>query len=375
MERPSNIGSSLYAQQQADIYGAHAAPNCHAVTRPAELQKLRFVPASELLQSSNLLASGDRLRLTVSGDADEISGFYVVEADGSVHIQGQLRIHAAGKTVTALQNEIAQQLIAGKFVRELPNGVRARQIEFVGVPVSVTGAVFEQGMVRVGDRAAEVRNLNISNDVTGDVNVGRTVTTALRAAGGARPDADPASVYVIRGKIWTQLDLSGALESGNFYDLQVTDGDRIIIASVGCARDYMVRPSAITAPGIRVYISNLSRPGSNNAASGIGKDSTNLPYGTRFLQALVAANCVGGSAMNAGRSAVLISRNPLTGKSIVLSRSVERLVRGARRDAFDPYLMPGDAIACYDSAAMNLRDIVSTFSESITPYILFNNVK
>ena len=79
--------------------------------------------------------------------------------------------------------------------------------------------------------------------------------------------------------------------------------------------------------------------------------------------------------MNAGRSAVLISRNPVTGQSIVISRSVERLVREADRDAYDPYLMPGDSIACYDSAAMNLRDVVSTVSEAITPYVLFNNVK
>jgi polysaccharide biosynthesis/export protein len=90
---------------------------------------------------------------------------------------------------------------------------------------------------------------------------------------------------------------------------------------------------------------------------------------------LVSANCVGGSAMNSGRSAVLISRNPVTGQSIVLSRSVERLVRGADRDQFDPYLMPGDAIACYDSLAMNLRDVLSVVGETTTPYLLLGGNK
>ena len=65
----------------------------------------------------------------------------------------------------------------------------------------------------------------------------------------------------------------------------------------------------------------------------------------------------------------------MNGRSIVVSRRVERLVRDADRDEFDPYLMPGDAVACYDSAAMNLRDVVSVVSEAVTPYVLFSNVK
>jgi protein involved in polysaccharide export with SLBB domain len=310
----------------------------------------------------------------VSGDKDQLTKIYVISSDGSIELQGQLRIHAAGKTVSALQTEIAQQLVARQLVRNLSNGVRISQVELAGVPVSVSGAVFEKGTVRVGERQAEVRTLNISNDAAGDMNIGRSVTTALRAAGGARPDADPRSVYLIRGAVWTQLDLSGALDGSFANDLPVTAGDRIIIPSVGCAQDYMFRPSAITAPGIRVYMSNLSRPGSNNASSAIGKETTSLPYGTRFLQGLVAANCVGGSAMNAGRSAVLISRNPVNGQSIVISRSVEKLVREADRDAYDPYLMPGDSIVCYDSAAMNLRDVISTVGEVVSPYVLFSNV-
>jgi hypothetical protein len=69
-----------------------------------------------------------------------------------------------------------------------------------------------------------------------------------------------------------------------------------------------------------------------------------------------------------------MSRNPVTGQSVVISRSVEKLVREANRDAVDPFLMPGDAIACYDSAAMNLRDVVSVIGETITPAVLLKNM-
>ena len=78
--------------------------------------------------------------------------------------------------------------------------------------------------------------------------------------------------------------------------------------------------------------------------------------------------------MNAGRSAVLISRNPTNGQSIVVERSIEQLVRAANRDDIDPYLMPGDAIACYDSAAMNVRDLVATISEAASPFVLFKSL-
>jgi hypothetical protein len=50
------------------------------------------------------------------------------------------------------------------------------------------------------------------------------------------------------------------------------------------------------------------------------------------------------------------------------------MVRTANRDDIDPYLMPGDAIACYDSAAMNVRDLVATVSEAASPFVLFNSL-
>ena len=116
-------------------------------------------------------------------------------------------------------------------------------------------------------------------------------------------------------------------------------------------------------------MSNLTRSANNNAGAGIGKDTTSLPYGTRLLQALVAANCVGGSYMQSDRRAVLISRNPINQRSVVIERDIEKLVRGADRDAYD-------AIACYDSRWTNLSEAIGMVSQgvsTVTPAILLDN--
>ena len=83
-----------------------------------------------------------------------------------------------------------------------------------------------------------------------------------------------------------------------------------------------------------------------------------MPYGTRFLQAVINTNCVGGArATSANRSAVLFSRNPVTDVSVVIERNIEDLLRRADRDDYDPFLLPGDSLACYDSTVTNAGEI------------------
>jgi hypothetical protein len=115
---------------------------------------------------------------------------------------------------------------------------------------------------------------------------------------------------------------------------------------------------------VQIYISNLTTPASNNAGSAIGHNTTSFPYGTRLLQVLVDGNCVGGTQItNADRSAVLITSNPETGNSEVLERRIEALVRRPDRDAYNPVIMPGDAVACYDSDVQNIRDVLSSLGQ------------
>ncbi len=60
---------------------------------------------------------------------------------------------------------------------------------------------------------------------------------------------------------------------------------------------------------------------------------------------------------------MLVSKNPLTGDSEVIERRIEALVRRKDRDAYNPPLMPNDAIACYDSNITNVRDVLRSFGD------------
>ena len=77
---------------------------------------------------------------------------------------------------------------------------------------------------------------------------------------------------------------------------------------------------------------------------------------------------MGGSrASNAGRYAVLISRNPKTSETEVIQRSIEEMVLSPDRDTINPYLMPDDSIACYDSAITDAREIATTIQTMLNP--------
>ncbi|RYH00545.1 polysaccharide biosynthesis protein, partial [Salipiger sp. IMCC34102] len=51
----------------------------------------------------------------------------------------------------------------------------------------------------------------------------------------------------------------------------------------------------------------------------------------------------------------------VTGVWAVIERDIEDLVRRADRDDYDPYLLPGDALACYDSTVTNVAEIGRIF--------------
>ncbi len=386
---PSNLLTSVYAPQQ--MTGARVghpegdwitaapvsrgAPTCDWQV-PRELDTYRRASISEFASQTAPLAPGDRLSIRVLGDSDSLSGTYVVDSDGSVRLRGIAPTRAGGGSFEDLQEALRVRLVGAGIVKPLRNAVSVSLIESAGVSVSVHGAVFEPQAVRAGERPPESRIGLKEGDVSGDANVSRSVATAIRAAGGVRPDADVQRIYLIRDRAYVELDLSGLVHGWAATDISVSTGDRIIVPSRKCFDAKLARPTPLTPPGIRVYMSNLTRSANNNAGAAIGKETTSLPYGTRFLQALVAANCVGGSYMQSDRRAVLISRNPINGQSVVVERDIEKLVREANRDAFDPYLMPGDAIACYDSRWTNLTEAIGMVSQgvsTVTPAIILDN--
>jgi len=370
MPTPRNPAGAQYQPQQRLMDADFSSGACLNPAEPPSLAALQQVNVAEFHALPDILAPGDRLKLTVSGDKDTLTGSYIVGASGRLQIGDAVDIAVAGQPRGAAQAALRSQLVREGLVRDIAGNVRL-QLEVAGsVSVSVEGAVFEPGNVRAGERGPEQNSAALSNAAGGDFNAGRTLSTALRAAGGLRPDAAALFVYLVRGNLYARIDVSPAFGGNEPIDPQLAAGDRIIVATSGCFHPELVRPSSVTAPGVRVYMSNLSRPAASNASSAIGKDSTSLPYGTRLLQGLISANCVGGSAMNAGRSAVLISRNPVNGKSVVIKRSIEALVRNADRDDHNPYLMPNDAIACYDSAAMTFVDVVGVMGSMLGPVVL-----
>ena len=348
---------------------APSACESYSVERPAGQE----VTLGELGSADHLLAAGDRVHVDVLGDPDGLSGTYTVDANGTVALGSVAPVRAEAMRPAEFEQALRSALVSEGLVRPLRSAVRVRLAEAAGVSVAVSGAVFQSGQVRPGERSPESRIGQKEGEVSGDANPSCSVSAAIRAAGGVRPDADIGSVFLIRGNRFAAIDMTGLIDGERVIDPVVTSGDRIVVPATACFRENLVRPSQLTQPGIKVHMSNLTRSANNNAGAAIGEKTGSLPYGTRLLQGLVAMNCVGGSHMQAGRRAILISRNPRNGQSIVIERDVEKLVRQANRDDADPYLMPGDALACYDSRWTNFREALGLVGEvagSVTPALL-----
>jgi hypothetical protein len=202
----------------------------------------------------------------------------------------------------------------------------------------------------------------------GEFSTTRLLTEAIRAASGIRPDAKLDQVILLRNGLQIQVDLTGLLTGEAVRDYPLVAGDRIIVPSTGCFQPHLVRPSQITPKGFRVFMSNLIDSAGDNSSAAVGRYATSLPYGTRLLQGAISANCIGGKEWtNAPRKVVLASRNPITGETQVIERSVEDLMRMPNKSDTNPYLMPNDGIACYDSNITNFRDIAATVVDILIP--------
>ena len=242
--------------------------------------------------------------------------------------------------------------------------VAVRPIQYAPINILVSGAVFAPGRVSINN-AIDTSWATRTNPQFGDSPQDRFVAAGLKAAGGVRPDADVSSIYLVRGGRRFRLDWRGAFTGERVDDVALIDGDKLYVPEGPCFQTGLIRATQITPPGIRIFQSNLTVPATNNASSSIGQYSGSLPYGTRFLQALASANCIGGTmSTNAGRQAVLISRNPKTRETQVIQRSIEELVRSAGRDAVNPHLMPDDAIACYDSSITEFSEVLSIMGQA-----------
>lgn len=312
-------------------------------------------------------SAGDRFNLMVL-HSEEFTGNYAINVDGTIILPFAGAIRAEGLTNKQLSQRIRSTLIRRGLFTERGAQISVHPVQYAPVNVTVAGAVFTPGRHTI-NIVKEQNRLDQRKVKTGDSPLDRFLPAAIMAAGGVRPDADLTNVRVFRNGKSYRLNWRGVIRGYPVDDMPLIQGDHVEIGEAGCFQSALVRPSQITPAGIRIFLSNLTRPALSNAGSAANPiGHLGVPYGTRLLQGLVQANCVGGIyATNARRIAVLISRNPKTGKTEVIQRSIEDLVRRADRDAINPYLMPNDAIACYDSGVTEFRDVMSTIYETILP--------
>jgi protein involved in polysaccharide export with SLBB domain len=298
------------------------------------------------------------------------NGSYVLDNLGLLSLPIINAIDAGGLSPKELAERIELALIKSGIFRPAMATVHIKILHLAEIQIPVTGAVFKPGRILINKTYA---NGEMDERVVadGDYSNKRLLSEAIRGAHGVRPDAKIDQIILIRQGWQIEVDLTGILSGVPVHDYPLIAGDQVIVPSTGCFQSYLVRPSQITPKGFRVFMSNLIDSAQNNSSAAVGRYATNLPYGTKLLQAAVSANCVGGKEWtNAPRKVMLASINPITNETQVIERSVEQLMRYANRDDINPYVMPDDAIACYDSGVTNLRDVARTIVDLLTPFTL-----
>ena len=371
METPRN--ENAITEQGGYQSTQRAIPDDEDLTHPVAASLRTCIPNHEydavpLMPKATgepVISRGDLLKVMV-GDDLLLSGEYEIERDGLMRLPRLAPIPVHGIEANTLAQTVETALVEQNLYRSAPS-VGVRIIERASVRVQVSGAVFEPGTTEIAIRSAENRD-PVRQSAYGDPTHARGLEMAIQSAAGLRPDADTQRVLLKRdGQTW-RLDLRPAALSRPFHDPMLLAGDEVIVPSLGCFQPGLAKPTTVTRKGVKVHLSNLIVPTRGNAQSAVDDDVRELKYGTRLLQALVRMNCVGGTGTtNADRFAVLISRNPATDRTEVIERRIEALVRRSDRDNHDPVLMPGDAIACYDSHVTNARDVARSLIEVISP--------
>ncbi|MGB7417337.1 MAG: polysaccharide biosynthesis/export family protein [Thermosynechococcaceae cyanobacterium] len=318
------------------------------------------------------LSPGDRVEITIPNEK-YFARIYEVNQEGSLEIPYLGALSVEGLEPIEAEQKLTKALTTGGYFP--PNALKLtlQVVLWAPVPVGITGEVFSPGQITINEIAEEERPAVIGNDtqfIIGDYPPRRTLTRAIKAAGGVTPTADITRVRIVRGKREKVIDLTGVFTGEAVENIPLVAGDQVIIPTADRFQPELVRPSDITLPGIKILVSNLTIPADNNALSSISnaQEGINFPYGGRFSQAVVSANCVGGTkATNAARRAILVRVDRITGKTAYLERSVEDLIRNSRTDAENPLLMPRDSVACYDSRVTNTRDVFRSLSEIFGP--------
>lgn len=315
------------------------------------------------------LSPGDRLQINVH-NGEPFSGLFEVDMDGNLKVPYLQPIRAYGHSIEAVEQALKNALVGNKLFHHESIMLSIRVQQWAPIHVHVGGAVFNPGLVTTNARSPEEREQK-SQQLSGDFPMDRLLPAALRAAGGIRPDATIEKIKIIRNGITRVINLKGLMSGYPVIPVALVSGDTIIVPSSQRFDSRLVAPSAITPPGVRVFLSTLTSPAPGNAAAAVERHATSIPYGSRLLTAAVSANCVGGTNMtNGSRHLVLIRTDPISGREETLKRSVDQLLQAPAQNDINPFMMPNDSVACYDSGVTNLRDISRSFADIVLPFTL-----
>jgi len=324
---------------------------------------------STLNLSQQIFVRGDILRINVIG-MEQLNGLYQVNSQGLIELPFGLSVTAAGLTRNSLLAKLSSALVNREWFYHDYINIEISLVRLATINVTVAGAVFNSGRVSINNKPVNKQDDAIQQR-GGSFSPDRDLVSALQAAGGVRPDADLSKVYLKRGTKTTRISIANLLHGYEFVETPpLINGDEILVVSTNVENPDLIKPSQLTPPGMRVLLSNLTAPALNNAQSAVGSDSTRLPYGSSLLDATLSANCVGGTqSANASRSVVFITRNYGSNKQLVIKRSINQLLANSSDKRVNPYLMPNDGVACYDSRFTNFRDVARGVREVVSPFI------
>jgi len=312
------------------------------------------------------LSAGDRIKVTIP-EGEEFSGIYEVNLNGELELPYLEAIQVSGVEPAQVRERIHAALVAGGFFQPSFLKVSVGVVQWAPVQVFVSGSTFQPGRVLINEWS-DAEQTQSPVQLAGQGPYERSLSSAIRQAGGVLPTADVSQVELIRDGRRERFDLSGIFTGAPVEDIPLIAGDQVIVPDRGSVDPAIVRPSQITPIGVKIFISNLTVPAAGNAIAAVGRDATSFPYGSRFSHAVVSGNCAGGTTViNAYRRAVLVRSDASTGKTTTLDKGVEELLRRSTSNTNNPYLMPNDAVACYDSAVVNLSGVMKILSDIIAP--------
>ncbi len=322
------------------------------------------------LSSTVYFSQGDWLKLKLHNMPD-YNGVYQINSSGHLELP-----FGPTPTIAGLSREQAVDLIetelknAGWFIHS-HGTVDLSLVRFASIRVAISGAVFNPGSATINVKPA-LKQQDAILQAAGAYAEDRSLVAALVAAGGVRPDADLTRVTIKRKNLIYSVDLSSLINGATYISTPfLIHGDEVYVPSYGMENNNLIRPTQITPPGMRILMSNLTAPALNNALSAVGADATRLPYGSSVLDAALSANCVGGTHQaNASRSILLVTRHHGSNQQIVIRRRINQLLAASSDVSINPFLMPNDGVACYDSRFTNIRDVARGLGEVFGPILL-----